>query len=112
MGIASSVLDAVRVETARHPGSKPLRVGVRVGEWAGVDTESLRFCFDALVTGSDLAGLQMDLDYRVRRHRCKGCAAEFEVREYAVRCPACASEETEMIGGAELDIAYLELEDD
>jgi hydrogenase nickel incorporation protein HypA/HybF len=67
MGIADSVLDAVRIEAARIPGSKPRRVGLRVGEWSGVDTESLRFCFDALVMGTDLDGLALDIDFRERR---------------------------------------------
>lgn len=111
MGIANSVLEAVRTEVSRYPGARPARVGVRIGEWSGVDTESLRFCFDALVAGSDLAGLQLDLDYRPRRNACGQCDAEFAVVEYETRCPNCASEATKMISGTELDIAYLELEE-
>ena len=111
LGIASSVLDAVRAEAARHAGARPSRVGVRIGEWAGVDTESLRFCFDALVAGSDLDGLKLDLDYRPRRHRCVACGSEFAVQGYDTMCPQCQNADTRMVSGAELDIAYLELED-
>lgn len=111
MGIASSVLDAVRVEAGRYPGSRPSRVGLRLGEWSGVDVESLRFCFEALVTGSDLAGLQLDIDYRERRNRCERCGAEFAVRNYEIGCPECKSETTAAVSGTELDVAYLELED-
>jgi Zn finger protein HypA/HybF involved in hydrogenase expression len=64
MGIASSIMNAARSEAARFPGAIPARIGVRIGEWAGVDTESLRFCFESLVLGTDLAGLQLDIDYR------------------------------------------------
>ena len=70
MGIASSVMDAVRGEARRYPGSKPSRVGLRIGEWSGVDVESLRFCFEALTLESDLAGLLLEIDYRERRNRC------------------------------------------
>ena len=66
MGIASSILEAARKEAARHAGARPARVGLRLGEWAGVDTESLRFCFEALVAGTDLEGVQLDIDYRER----------------------------------------------
>jgi len=111
MGIASSVLDAVRTEAGRYPGSKPSRVGLRLGEWSGVDVESLRFCFEALVTGSDLAGLRLDIDYRERRNRCERCGAEFAVHNYETSCPECKSEATTAMSGTELDIAYLELED-
>ncbi len=111
MGIASSVLDAVRTEAGRYPGSRPSRVGVRLGEWAGVDVESLRFCFGALVTGSDLAGLELEIDYRPRRNLCERCRTEFDVHDYEIRCPECGSESTTAIGGTELDLAYVELEE-
>ena len=111
MGIASSVLDAVRTEVLRRPGAKPARVGLRVGEWSGVDTESLRFCFDALVAGSDLAGLQLDLEYRTRQNRCEQCGEEFPVSGFDITCPTCQSDQTKLVSGTELDIAYLELED-
>jgi Zn finger protein HypA/HybF involved in hydrogenase expression len=51
MGIATSV-DAAQNEAKRHPGSKLLKVGLRVGEWSGVDLDSLCFCFEALVFSS------------------------------------------------------------
>ena len=47
MGIANSVIEAVRTEAARYPGSSPRKVGLRIGELAAVDPESLRFCFEA-----------------------------------------------------------------
>lgn len=111
MGIVSSVLDAVRTEAGRYPGSRPSRVGLRVGEWSGVDRESLRFCFEALVVDSDLDGLQLQIDYRERRNRCENCSAEFAVENYETRCPQCGSETTTAIGGTELDIAFVELEE-
>jgi len=111
MGIASSVLDAVRIEAARFPGSKPSRVGLRVGEWSGVDTESLRFCFEALVTGSNLDGLALEIDFRERRNCCAKCGTEFVVKQYDVQCPNCRSGTTAVSSGAELDIVYVELED-
>ena len=63
MGIASSILDAVRKERTLRPGCRVARVGVRVGERGGVDTESLRFCFDALVVQTDLEPLELDLEF-------------------------------------------------
>lgn len=72
MGIVSSVLDAVRTEVNRLPGSRATRVGLRVGEWAGVDVESIRFCFEALVMDSDLSGMQLEIDYCLRENGCKG----------------------------------------
>jgi hydrogenase nickel incorporation protein HypA/HybF len=111
MGIASSVLDTVRDQARRCPGSHPSRVGLRIGEWCGVDVESLRFCFEALTRDSDLSGLQVEIDYRERRNRCNACGQEFAVNTDQFRCPACSCEQSQAVSGAELDIAYVELED-
>ena len=64
MGIASSILDAVQRELLRYPGYRAAKVDVRIGEFAGVDGESLRFCFDAIVKGSPLAPLDLNIEAR------------------------------------------------
>ena len=111
MGIANSVLDAVRTEMARYPGSYPCRVGVRIGEMAAIDQDALRFCFEAMVLETDLASLELGIEVCPRRHRCQVCAREFVVRDYDSRCPQCASLETACISGDELELAYLEVEE-
>jgi Zn finger protein HypA/HybF involved in hydrogenase expression len=54
MGIASSILEAAWKESRLYPGNRPAKVGVVIGEFAGVDTESLRFCFETLADGLEL----------------------------------------------------------
>ena len=67
IGIAASVLDVVRKEVAMRPGARAMVVGLRIGELAGVDPESLRFGFDALVKDSDLDPLELRVEYLVER---------------------------------------------
>ena len=62
VGIASSILEAVRTETAAHAPARAAKVGVRVGEMSGVDPNSLSFCFEALVKGSDLEPLELAIE--------------------------------------------------
>ena len=62
LSIASSILEAVRTETAMRPGYKAVTVGVRIGTLAGVDGESLQFGFDALVKDSDLEPLALTVE--------------------------------------------------
>lgn len=64
MGIASSVIETVRSEGLKYEGAHVSKVGLRIGEWSGVDTESLRFCFEALVMGTDLEAVALDIDFR------------------------------------------------
>jgi Zn finger protein HypA/HybF involved in hydrogenase expression len=84
LGIASSILDAVRAESARHGGARVCKVGVRIGEYSGVDTGSLSFCFEALVKADELAPLTLEIEY----------------------CPAANGSR-----GDELDFSYMEIEE-
>jgi len=64
MGIASSILEAVQKELLRYPGYRAAKVAVRIGEYAGVDGESLRFSFDAIVKGSQFDPLELAIEPR------------------------------------------------
>lgn len=110
MGIADSVLTAVIAETARYPGNRACKVGLRIGELAGIDPDSLRFCFDALIKGSELASLVLEIQLCSRRHRC-ACGHEFAVRDYEFQCPSCSSLQTKCVSGDELELAFVELEE-
>jgi len=63
MSLASSVLETVRAEGRKYEGAHVSKVGLCIGEWSGVDTESLRFCLEALVMGTELEPLAIEIDF-------------------------------------------------
>ena len=111
MGIANSILDGVAAELRRRPGARAIKVGVRIGQFAGVDPDALRFAFEALTIDTDFAGLQLDVEYTAGRSRCHGCGQQFEISNYELLCPACGSMVIERISGDELEFKYLEVEE-
>lgn len=111
VGIANSILDAGQREAARYAGAKLLRIGVRVGALAGVDNDALRFAFTALTQGTDLEAVDFEIQSCPRRNRCLECDCEFESAIYSDPCPRCASDRTLLVGGEELDVAYVEVEE-
>ena len=111
MGIANSVLHAVRTEMQRYPGACASKVCVRVGQMAAIDQDALRFCFEAITRETDLEALQLEVEVCPLRYCCRRCGCEFVVQDYLFRCPDCASLETECIGGDELELAYMEVEE-
>ena len=110
LSIAESILDAVRKEIALHPGTVPTRVGVKIGSMAAIDPEALKFCFDAIVNGTDWAELKLDTNVILASRICNNCRNVFVVEDYNSICPACSSGETTPDGGDELDLEYLEVE--
>jgi len=111
LGIATSVADTVRGEMRRHPGARPVRVGLRIGEWAGVNPDALQFSFEVLARDTDLGQVTLEIESLPIRNRCAACDAEFRVVDYQTVCPACGAANTRTVSGHEMEIAFVELEE-
>jgi hydrogenase nickel incorporation protein HypA/HybF len=111
LSIAASILETLRVELEARPGVRASSIGLRVGVLSGVDPESLRFGFDALVADTPLYPLQVHIDLVARRQRCLDCTFEYDVFDHDSQCPACSSLLSLSIAGDELDIAWIEVEE-
>lgn len=111
IGIANSILHAVKLEAARYPGCHPQKIGVKIGELAAVDPDSLQFCFDVLKQEAGFNDLQLEIEFLRRRHHCEDCQREFNVQDYDLHCPACGEPTTLCVSGDELQLAYLEVEE-
>ena len=110
LSIASAILDAVRKEAEKRPGVHVNKVGVRIGALSGVEPEALSFGFGALVQGTDLDPLALEIESVPRRQRCPACNLTFDVKDDGLACPQCARPETLLAGGDELDLAFMEVE--
>ena len=85
MGIASSVLEAVHQELHRYPKHRAAKIVLRIGEFAGVDPESLQFCFEAVVKGTELEPLELEIQWRGQSDELELAHLELEeAREAAV----------------------------
>jgi hydrogenase nickel incorporation protein HypA/HybF len=60
--IATEILNAVRTEAQRRPDARVQKVGLQLGDLSGVEVESLRFCFEALVQGTELDPLALEIE--------------------------------------------------
>ena len=112
LSIAESILNGVRTELLRYPGARPTKVGIRIGELAAVDVDSLTFCFEAVVHGTEWESLQLDARVCKQVRVCTECSETFDVVEYNAECPKCGSNNTTLQSGDELDFDYLEVETD
>jgi len=111
LAIADSVLKVVEAEAARRPDARIVKVGLRVGELAGVDPDALSFSFEVLVRGTKLEPLLLEIERCPRRHHCRLCGCTFAVADFEAACPECGAAQTQCIAGDELELAYLEVEE-
>jgi len=111
LGIATSILEDVAKEAARHPKGRITAVGVRVGELSGVDVDALQFGFECIVKETEWEGLILEVESIPRVQRCPKCGVEFRMADFDPQCPQCGEFATRCISGEELNIAYMEVDE-
>ncbi|HUB77354.1 MAG TPA: hydrogenase maturation nickel metallochaperone HypA [Bryobacteraceae bacterium] len=62
IGIAASIVEAVRTEMRPYNDTRPVKVVVKVGAMSGVDRDSLSFCFQAITRGTLFEGLTLSIE--------------------------------------------------
>ncbi len=67
--------------------------------------------FTALTQGTELDAVDFEIQSCPRRDRCLDCGREFESGLYSSPCPSCASQRVVLVGGDELDLSYVEVEE-
>ena len=110
MSIAQSILDIILQESGNHEVSRVLSVSLKVGELSAVETESLRFCFELLTTGTPAEGARLDIERVQVTCRCQDCGSKFTVQELVFSCPYCQGVRVEMLSGRELSVERFEAE--
>jgi hydrogenase nickel incorporation protein HypA/HybF len=111
LGIAANIFETVReyVPLCRATAARAVRV--RVGDLAGVLPDSLDFCFDALVAGTPYRACFLDIERVPARGECAECAGVFALEWPGLTCPACGSLAIARLGGTDLQVVDIEIDD-
>jgi hydrogenase nickel incorporation protein HypA/HybF len=112
LSIAEAILQRVAEEAGRRPQARFTKVGIRVGELSGVDPDALSFGFEVLSKDTPWHPITLDIQLCPRVQRCCACSHEFTAEHSETACPNCASDLTMCIGGDQLDIAFMEVEEE
>ena len=111
VGIASEILRASHAEAARRPGARLVAVTVKIGVLAGVDADALRFAWDVVSEQAEYEPVTLEIQMLPRRNRCQNCGWEFTTDMYSEPCPQCSSENSLLLGGDEMQLASVEVEE-
>ena len=110
-GIALSILEIIEQEVLPYKGSKVINVKLRIGKLSGVMPDALRFAFEALSIGGIAEGASLEIEEVPLTIRCNKCKKVSVSDVPFMICPHCEGVEVEMIGGRELEIKEMEIED-
>jgi hydrogenase nickel incorporation protein HypA/HybF len=108
LSIAESV---VRI-ASDHAGERQVtKVDLRVGVLRQVVPSALRFSFDLVAEGTPVEGAELEIEEIEATARCDGCGAVSPVHGFPLQCAHCGRLDLEVVGGEELLVESLELEE-
>jgi hydrogenase nickel incorporation protein HypA/HybF len=111
LSIALNLIDGVIELAAGHPGTVRA-VHIRLGARSGVVAEALESAFVIARHGTCLEHAELKVEKVPARGRCGECHTEYLLLSDAwVVCAVCGSPVCEVVGGRELEITALEMED-
>jgi hydrogenase nickel incorporation protein HypA/HybF len=112
LAIADNIVTAVLAEVERRGLKSVATIALRVGALTDVVPEALEFGFEILTRETLLNGTKLRIELVPCQGHCRDCGRNFEVREFVFVCPHCQGSGIDLTKGTELDIAYLEIDDD
>ncbi len=112
MSIALSIIEAIEAKAAGEGPGRVSEVELLVGRLAGIETESLSFCFEAAAKGTIAEGARLAIEEPQGVGLCSECATSFPVSFYYAECPACRSLRVQIVSGEEFKIKSFTIEEE
>ena len=109
MAIAEGIFDIAKEYAARENSARITKIGLLIGEMAGVEEEALRFCFSALTRETLAEGATLSIKRVPLIGRCASCGHEQPVEKYNFICPKCGGG-LAVASGRELRVEFLEMD--
>jgi hydrogenase nickel incorporation protein HypA/HybF len=112
LSVAMSLVEAAS-DKARGLGDVRVdAVYVRLGPLSGVVRDALLFCFDLAAEGTPVAGARLEIEDVALTAFCPKCGEAREIlSSQHLHCPVCGAATPDVIGGRELELTALEVDD-
>ncbi|MCK4356934.1 hydrogenase maturation nickel metallochaperone HypA [Candidatus Bipolaricaulota bacterium] len=112
LAITQSMLDLALEQAKKNNAIRIQKVSVIIGEMSGVVDECVRFYFEILSEGTIAEGAKIAIRNIPATARCRQCETRFEVHGMDWICPMCGKAQIEIVGGKELYLESIEVEDE
>lgn len=113
VSIVETLIRQVADEVAQsgHSG-RVTQLELIVGRFSGASAEAIRFAFELLSKDDPLLdGAKLVIFEPKAICECRQCGVETEIDELIAACPICESERIQIVGGSDLLLDSIELED-
>lgn len=99
MGIVLSFVKTAEDFAARNNAVRVLKVVLQVGEISGIVPQYLHEFYPVVVSGTMLEGSELVIEIIEASVFCRSCGATYNPCLTDMKCPACESEDCDIIDG-------------
>jgi len=110
VSLIESVVALVEDERRKQDFSRVRMIKLRVGAIGHAEPAALRFCFDAVTSGTIADGARLEIETVAGAGWCAECQRTVALGERFASCPVCGSARVRMTAGNELAVAEMEVE--
>ena len=108
-----SIASAIVATATKHAEGRPVAlVSVRVGRLRQVAADSLRFNLEIVARDTICEHARFELSEVPMRLRCRDCGREWDSDVPEFRCANCTPGSVEVLTGEELEVDYIEVEEE
>ena len=107
--IAQHLHKLISAESAKY-GKRPIIAKISCGAFAAVNNELLLEAFDAIIKGTNIEGLNLEIEHKPMQGLCRKCKQKFNLDLSGMRCTGCGSEDFDLLSDAPLVLEEIEFE--
>ena len=112
LSIVEALIDQVGRELNRAgQQGNVLGLELSIGRLSGVNSDSVRFAFGLLATGTPVENAEIVIHEPKAVCNCHACHARVEIDDLVVQCPRCAGSDIVIEGGRDLMLQSIEVEE-
>lgn len=109
MALSESVLQRIEANARSDGFTRVIAVHLEIGELAGVDSEAMRFSFDAVTRGTLAEAARLEITSLPGEAWCMPCGHCVEIARRLDPCPHCGSHQLQVTGGTDMLLKSLEV---
>jgi len=110
LSLCEGILQVIESEANKQGFSKVSSVCLEIGDLSCVETDAMRFGFDAVMRNSIADGAKLEIIKVPATAWCMKCSKNVRVKRRFDECPDCGSYQLQAVGGDEMKIKSLEVD--
>ncbi len=110
VSLVEDVVELVAAEARKQAFSRVRVIRLKLGALGHAEPEALRFCFDAVTSGTIADGARLEIEMVPGQGWCSACRRSALLDERFAACPTCGSAPLQIVAGDELRLAEIEVQ--